>query len=85
VRRLERRDPANLDPPGTSPQRTPDRIGDDPTTPAAKLRRNLFLALDLLEETMMGKALDGNVRDKRLAVEAAMATIKAFISANRKR
>jgi hypothetical protein len=63
----------------------PTASEDDPTTPAAKLRRNLFLALDLLEETMMGKALDGNVRDKRLAVEAAMATIKAFISANRRR
>jgi hypothetical protein len=59
--------------------------GDDPTTPAAKLRRNLFLALDVLEEIMMGKALDRNVRDKRLAVEAATATIKAFISANKRR
>jgi hypothetical protein len=57
--------------------------GDDATTPAAKLRRNLFLALDVLEEMMMGKALDRNVRDKRLAAEAATATIKAFISANK--
>ena len=30
----------------------------------------VFKALDLLEEIMMGKALDRNVRDKRLAVEA---------------
>ena len=59
----------------------PTGSGGDPTTPAAKLQRNLFLALDLLEEIMMGKALDGNLRDKRLAVEAATATIKAFISA----
>jgi len=57
--------------------------GDDPTTPAAKLRRNLFQALDLLEEIMMGKALDRNMRDKRLAVAAATATIKAFVSANK--
>jgi len=61
----------------------PTGSGDDPTTPAAKLRRNLFLALDLLEQIMMGKALDRNVRDKRLAVEAATATIKAFVSANK--
>ena len=40
----------------------PTGSGDDPTTPAAKLQRNLFLALDLLEEIMMGKALDRNVR-----------------------
>ncbi len=33
----------------------PTGSGDDPTTPAAKLRRNFFLALDLLEEIMMGK------------------------------
>jgi hypothetical protein len=59
--------------------------GDDATTPAAKLQRNLFLALDLLEEIMMGKALDGSLRDKRLAAEAATATIKAFISANKRR
>src|SRR5208282_6434726 len=61
----------------------PTGSGDDPTTPAAKLRRNLFLALDLLEQIMMGKALDRNVRDKRLAVEAATATINAFVSANK--
>jgi hypothetical protein len=63
----------------------PTGSGDDPMTPAAKLRRNLFLALDLLEEMMMGKALDRNVRDKGLALEAATATIKAFISANKRR
>jgi hypothetical protein len=57
--------------------------GDDPTTPATKLRRNLFLALDVLEEIMMGKALDRTMRDKRLAAEAATATIKTFISANK--
>ena len=61
----------------------PTGSGDDPTTPAAKLRRNLFLALDLLEEIMMGKALDRNVRDKRLAVEAATATIKATIATDK--
>jgi hypothetical protein len=61
----------------------PTASKDDLTTPAAKLRRNFFLALDLLEELMMGKALDRNLRDKRLAVEAAMATIKAFVSANK--
>ena len=61
----------------------PTGSGGDPTTPAAKLQRNLFLALDLLEEIMMGKALDRSLRDKRLAVEAAAATIKAFISANK--
>ena len=61
----------------------PTGSGYDPTTPAAKLRRNLFKALDLLEEIMMGKVLDRNVRDKRLAVEAATATIKAFVSANK--
>jgi len=65
------------------PPYAPTGSGDDPTTPAAKLRRNLFLALDLLEEIMMGKALDRNLRDKRLAVKAAGATIKAFISANK--
>jgi hypothetical protein len=32
----------------------PTGSGDDPTTPAAKLRRNLFLALDVLEKIMMG-------------------------------
>ena len=32
---------------------------------------------------MMGKALGGHVRDKRLAVEAATATIKAAISADK--
>jgi hypothetical protein len=57
--------------------------GDGPTTPAAKLQRNLLLALDLLEEIMMGRAQDGNVRDKRLAVEAATATIKAAIAADK--
>ena len=48
----------------------PTGSGEDPTTPAAKLRRNLFLALDLLEEIMMGKAPDRNVRDKRLAARS---------------
>ena len=57
--------------------------GDDPATPAAKLRRNFFLALDVLEKLMMGSAPDCNLRDKRLAVEAATMTIKAFISANK--
>ncbi len=61
----------------------PTGSGDDPTTPAAKLQRNLFLALDRLEEIMMGKALDGNLRDKRLALEAATATIKAAIAADK--
>jgi hypothetical protein len=61
----------------------PTGSGGDPTTPAAKLQRNLFLALDLLEETMMGKALGGNLRDKRLAVEAATATIKAAIATDK--
>jgi hypothetical protein len=32
---------------------------------------------------MMGKALDGNLRDKRLAVEAATATIKAAIATDK--
>ena len=61
----------------------PTGSGDDPTTPAAKLRRNLFLALDLLEEILRGKALGGSVRDMRLAVEAATATIKAAIATNK--
>ncbi len=61
----------------------PTGSGDEPTTPAAKLQRNLFLALDLLEQIMMGKALDRNVRDKRLAVEAAAATIKAAIATDK--
>ena len=56
---------------------------DDTTTLAAKLRRNLFLALDLLEEIMMGKALDRSVRDKRLAAEAATATIKAAMATDK--
>jgi hypothetical protein len=54
---------------------SPTGSGGDPTTPADKLQRNLLLALDRLEEIMMGKALDRNVRDKRLALEAATATI----------
>ena len=58
----------------------PTGSGDDPTTPAAKLRRNLFLALDVLEKIMMGRAPDCNLRDKRLAAEAATVTIKAAIS-----
>jgi hypothetical protein len=57
--------------------------GDDPATPAAKLRRNLFLALDVLEKIMMGSAPDYNLRDKRLAVEAATMTIKVAISADK--
>jgi hypothetical protein len=61
----------------------PTGSGDDPATPAAKLRRNLFLALDVFEEIMMGRAPDCNLRDKRLAAEAATAIIKAFISANK--
>jgi hypothetical protein len=69
--------PAPYEPIGSS--------GDDPTAPAAKLRRNLFLALDVLEKIMMGRAPDCNLRDKRLAAEAATATIKAFISANKRR
>jgi hypothetical protein len=56
---------------------------DNPTTPAAKLRRNLFVALDLLEEIMMGKAQNRNLRDKRLAFEAATAIIKAAISTDK--
>jgi hypothetical protein len=57
--------------------------GDDPATPAAKLRRNLFLALDVLEKIMMGRAPDCNVRDKRLAVEAAKTTIKVAIATDK--
>ena len=33
---------------------------------------------------MIGKALDRNVRDKRLALEAATATIKAAIATDKK-
>jgi hypothetical protein len=61
----------------------PTESGEDAATPAAKLRRNLFVALDLLEEILMGKALDHNVRDKRLAIEAAAATIKAAIATDK--
>jgi hypothetical protein len=61
----------------------PTGSGDDPTTPAAKLRRNLFVALDVLEEIMTGKALNRSLRDKRLAAEAATATIKAAISTDK--
>ena len=61
----------------------PTGPGGDPTTPAAKLRRNFFLALDVLEEMMTGKALDGNVRDKRLAAKAATMTIKVAISTDK--
>jgi hypothetical protein len=35
---------------------------DDPTTPAAKWRRNLLLALDRLEEIMRGDTLGRSVR-----------------------
>ena len=41
-----------------------------PTTLPFQVAAESFKALDLLEEIMMGKALDRNVRDKRLAVEA---------------
>jgi hypothetical protein len=41
------------------------------------LRRDLFLELELVTGIMMGKALDRNVWDKRLALAAATATIKA--------
>ena len=61
----------------------PTGSGDDPTTPAAKLQRNLFLALDLLEEILRGKTLGRSLRDRRLAVEAATATIKAAIATNK--
>jgi hypothetical protein len=60
----------------------PTGSGDDATTPAAKLQRNLLLALDRLEEIMTGNA-HRNVRDKRLALEAATATIKAAIAADK--
>ena len=61
----------------------PTGSGGDPTTPAAKLQRNLFVALDLLEEILRGETRGRSLRDRRLAVEAATATIKAFISANK--
>ena len=62
---------------------TPPGSGDDPTTPAAKLRRNLLLALDVLEKIMLGRAPDCNLLDKRLAAEAASATIKVAISTDK--
>ena len=61
----------------------PTGSGDDPTTPAAKLRRNLFVALDLLEKILRGETLGRSLRDRRLAVEAATATIKAAIATNK--
>ena len=61
----------------------PTGSGGDPTTPAAKLQRNLFLALDLLEEILSGKALGRDVRDQRLAVKAATATINAAIATDK--
>ena len=57
--------------------------GDDPTTPAAKLQRNLFLALDLLEKILSGETLGRSLRDRRLALEAATATIKAAIATDK--
>ena len=48
----------------------PTGSGDDPTTPAAKLQRNLFLALDLLEEILRGETLGRSLRDRRLAARS---------------
>jgi hypothetical protein len=61
----------------------PTGSGDDPVTPAAKLQRNLLLALDRLEEILRGEALGQSVRDKRLALEAATAIIKAAIATDK--
>ena len=62
--------------------RRPDRGATRPLPPPS-CSGHLLLALDRLEEIMMGKALDRNVRDKRLAVEAATATIKAAIATDK--
>jgi hypothetical protein len=61
----------------------PTRSEGDPTTPAGKFQRNLLRALDLIEEILSGKAIGRDVRDKRLALEAATATIKAAISTDK--
>jgi hypothetical protein len=61
----------------------PTGSGGDPTTPAAKLQRNLFVALDCLEEILSGETRGRSLRDRRLALEAATATIKAAIATDK--